>query len=135
MARKKDIEITELQGETENSKIFVISQKIKGFNSYERAKAINNFINRETNVLETAIESHLRLVLKKYGSLPMGGTKQALESAFDKLHNLGVDIQFYDRYANVKEKIVGENNGMTVILENDILSAAIEVEVTSYGRT
>lgn len=132
---KKELEIKTYQGENENSIVFVLNQNVKGFNSYQLAKAINNFINNETKVLEMAIETHLRQVLRENGILPIDGSKSSLERAFITLENNGKRINIYDRYAELHvETIVGESpNEMTCILEDDTLSAAMEVEVVENG--
>ena len=62
MAKKKSVKIDIIQGENENTLIFVLSQDIRGLSTYESAKATNTFVNRETNVLETCVESHIRNV-------------------------------------------------------------------------
>ena len=134
--KKKQVKIDILQGENENTLIFVLSQDIRGLSTYERAKAINNFINKETNVLETCVESHVRTVLAKYGCLPIDGSKSALKRAFgdlEYLHHKTIDIR--NRYVEMQETIVGENtkNKMTVINEDDILSCAVEIEVINCG--
>ena len=136
MAKKKSVKIDILQGENENTLIFVLSQDIRGLSTYERAKAINNFINKETNVLETCVENHVRSVLMKYGCLPIDGSKSALKRAFgdlEYLHHKSIDIR--NRYVEMQETIVGENtkNKMTVINEDDILSCAVEIEVINCG--
>lgn len=133
---KKELEIKEFQGENENSKIFVLSQSVKGFNYYERTKAIERFINSETKVLEMAIENYLRQVLRENGIVPMSGSKESLERAFLILEARGKNIEIYDRYClNCDERIVGESpNHMTCIIEDETLSAAMEVEVVDYGR-
>ena len=134
MAKKELVEIKIHQGETPNSKIYVISQSIKGLSIYERAKAINHFIEKETKVLETCIENELRAILISYGIIASDGSESALNEAFYKLRALGKDIVIYDRYNELNnERIIGEKNNMTVINEDDILSAAMEVEVVDYG--
>lgn len=135
MAKKKT-KIDILQGENENTLIFVLSQDIRGLSTYESAKAINTFVNRETNVLETCVENHVRNVLMKYGCLPIDGSKSALKRAFDDLEQLQhkkIDIR--NRYVEMQETIVGENerNKMTVINEDGILSCAVEIEVINCG--
>lgn len=136
MGKKKQVKIDILQGENENTLIFVLSQDIRGLTTYERAKAINTFVNRETNVLETCIENHLRQVLIKYGVIPLDGSESALKRAFDDLeylHHRKIDIR--NRYINTNETIIGENpeTQMTVINEDDILSCAVEIEVINCG--
>lgn len=123
---KKELVIRTLQ--SENGKVFILEQNIKGLTEYERAKAINRFINKETNVLETAIENYLRQIIRNNGISILDGSQKSLESAYNKLRNSGKTIDINDRYYELgNERIIGENNGMTVILEDDILSCAIEV--------
>ena len=128
---KKELVINTYKGENENSIIFVLSQDISGLSTYERAKAINNFMNKETKVLEIAIETHLRQVLKDNGIFVQDGSKQALERAFIELEHKGIEIAIYDRYLDLKhEQIIGESsNQMTIIEEDGLLSCAMEVEV------
>lgn len=120
-------------GDNKDTKVFVMSQSIKGLSLYERAKAINRFLEKETKVLEQAIENYLRSVFISYGVVPRDGSDDALQEAFYKLHTKGKDIIIIDRYCNTDERIIGERNQMTVILEEDILSAAIEVGEIDYG--
>lgn len=123
---KKELVIRTLQ--SENGKVFILEQNIKGLNEYERAKAINHFINKETNVLETAIENYLRQIIRANGISIQDGSQKSLERAFNELKSKGKTIDINDRYYELgNERIIGENNGMTVILEDDILSCAIEV--------
>lgn len=115
--------------DSEQGKIFVLEQNIKGFSEYQRAKAIESFISRETKVLEMAIETYLRKVLRENGISIKDGSQLSLERAFLELENKGVSVELNDRYLVINsERIIGESpNEMTVILEDDILSAAIEV--------
>jgi len=131
MAKKELVKI-EIREEG-NNKVFIMSQSIKGMSLYERSKVINRFLERETKVLEQAIENYLRSVFISYGIVPYDGSDDALQEAFYKLHTKGKDIIIIDRYCDTDERIIGERNQMTVILEEDILSAAIEVGEIDYG--
>ena len=129
MAKKESVKIEVISGEEERSTIFVLSQSIKSLDTYERAKAIKKFIGSETKVLETCIENHLREILRGYGIIPRDGSEVALMSAFDKLRQLGRKLVINDRYYEIEgERIIGESsNHMTVIIEDDTLSSAIEI--------
>jgi len=136
MAKRKSVEIKTIQGERPNALIFVMSQDIRGLSTYETAKAITNFINRETKVLETCIDTHLRRVLIANGIIPQDGSKERLLWALnDFRYKCGKSFEITNRYINVKENIVGESekNQMTVINEDGILSCAIEIEVIENG--
>ena len=132
MAKKELVEIKVIPGESDNSKIYIMSQPIKGLSTYERAKAINRFVEKETKVLETCIENDLRAILIGFGIIPKDGSDDALNVAFYELHGKGKDIKIYDRYCMADERIIGERNNMTIILEEDILSVAMEVEIVDY---
>ena len=132
---KRELVIKTYDGEN-GSKIFVLSQNITGLSEYQKAKVTESFINRETKVLEMAIETYLRQVLRENGVLPMDGSKSALERAFITLENNGKAINIYDRYNETYgERIIGQSsNLMTVIEEDGILSCAMEIEVVDSGR-
>ena len=127
---KKELVMIKTYASESGGKVYVISQSIKGLSLYEKSKAINHFIEKETKVLETCIDNDLRQVLISYGIIPQDGTQQALERAFTELELKGVSINIYDRYNKLdNEYIVGAKNFMTIINEDDELSCAIEVEV------
>ena len=131
MAKKESVDIKVIKGEEENSKIYIMSLNVGGLNTYERAKATKRFIDSETKVLEMVLESDLREILRSHGIIPRDGTKSALEVAFAQLEAKGVRIELRDRYYQLNdERIVGESsNQMTIIEEDNILSAAWEVIV------
>ena len=119
--------------DSEQGKVFVLSQNIKNLDTYHKAKAIENFINKETKVLEMAIETHLRQVLRDNGVIAYDGSQQALERAFLELEQKGIGIEIVDRYYELNgERIIGQSpNEMTIINEDDILSCAMEVIVNN----
>lgn len=134
MAKKELVKI-EIIEEDNGNKLFIMTRQIKGLSIYERAKAINKFLEKDTNVLLQAIENYLRSVFIYYGIIPQDGSDDALKESFYRLHSMGKDIAIIDRYAQTDERIIGERNQMTCILEDDILSAAIEVGEIEYdGR-
>lgn len=130
MGKKELVEIKTIN--TETGKVFILNQSVANLNEYQKAKAITKFINSETKVLETAIDTYLRQVLFENGVIPYDGSDYALHKAFNELEFKGKKIDIFDRYSNLaNETIVGESpNEMTVILENDILSAAVEVIIS-----
>ena len=124
---KKELAIKEY--ESEYGKVFVLSQSIKNLNAYETAKATTRFINNETKVLEMAIETYLRQLLRENGINIQDGSKEALERAFLELEHKGKKIAIIDRYYELNnERIIGESpNQMTCINEDGVLSCAMEV--------
>lgn len=136
MARKELVDIKIIDGDTKNSKIYIMSMPISGLNTYEKAKAIRRFINNETKVLEMVLETDLREILRGYGIIPKDGSESALNLAFASLHLMGKDIEIRDRYYDIySEKIVGESpNKMTIIQEDEILSCAMEIIINERKR-
>lgn len=129
MAKKELVKIETFKGEQEKSTIYVMSREIKNLSLYEKSKAITQFINKDTKVLEMAIENHLRQVLRSYGIVADNGSQEALEKAFNELELKGIQIAIIDRYFEFKgERIIAESpNAMTIIDEDGTLSCAIEV--------
>ena len=134
---KKKLDIKIIKGEEPHSKIYILSQSIKGFSTYERAKAIHNFVEKETKVLEIAIENDLREFLKKHDISINDGSNEALDRALIELECKGFHIGIKDRYYQIgDERIIGESpNQMTVIEEEGILSAAMEVVINEREHT
>ena len=128
---KNKIELEILDGDTPNSKIFVLMQYVGDLDNYDKAKAIYDFVNKETKVLENQIDLHIRRFLGEHKCLPENFTNTALMVAFKQLRQMyGLECCIYDRYSTeIEEKKVGfSKNMMTVIEEvNGYLSAAQEV--------
>ena len=124
-----------LDGENDFTKIYVLSSKVVSKNIYEITRQKKRFLEWETKVLELCIEGDLRGFLRSKGVIPYDGTQKALEKALVELETKGVSIEIRDRYYDCpNEKIVGVSpNEMTVILEGDTLSCAMEVEYV-YGK-
>ena len=134
MSKKRLVEIKVIDGERPNTKIFIMSQNIKGLSLYESSKAIDTFINRETNVLQTCISNYIRQVLISHSIIPQDGSESALNRAFnDFKYKYGKEFDITNRYIDTKETIVGEKDEMTVINEDGILSRAIEIEMIENG--
>ena len=127
MSKKKKIDLKTYDSEC--GKVFVLNQDISGLNEYEKAKAINHFINNETKVLETILDNHCRTLLRENGVKIQDGSNNALNQAICELKVKGKDLGIVDRYYEINnERIIGQSqNQMTVIQEDDTLSCAIEV--------
>lgn len=106
-----------------------MSLNISGLDLYNRAKATKKFIDNDTKVLETVIETNLREFLRGCGIIPQDGSKLALEKALMQLELQGKSIEIIDRYYEIgQERIIGlSSNEMTVIEEDNILSCAMEI--------
>lgn len=136
MAKKELAKIDVYQGDELNSTIYVLSLNINGLTTYERAKAIARFIDKETRVLEMAIDNDLRQVIRALGVSIADGSDDAMAQALADLRAKGIEIALIDRYYELNnEKIIGESpNHMTVIEEDGVISSAMEVIVNENIR-
>lgn len=128
MAKKELVNIKSFEGD-DHSQIFVMSMDTNGMSLYEKAKATERFINKETKVLEQIIETIARNYLRENGVIVQDGSPKALERAFWELEMKGKSFDVVDRYIDLhNEKIIGESpNQMTVIEEDNVLSVAMEI--------
>lgn len=134
MSKKKKIDLKTYDSEN-GGKVFVLSQDITGLNEYEKAKAINHFVNNETKVLETALDSHCRTLLRENGVNIPDGSNSALNQALCELKVKGKDLMIIDRYYELNnERIIAQSPNQMTVIQEDIdnkitLSCAIEVVV------
>lgn len=118
---------------TKDNNCLYLTQNISDLNLYQRAKAIRNFINNETKVLEDLVEVEIRAIFSRNGVEIQDTDKLSLEMAFECLKYLGKQIVVKDIYENVDLYhcvVVGKSkNKMNVVLEdNEILQVGIMVE-------
>lgn len=116
----------------DNHVIFYLWQNIENCDLYDRAKAVDRFLTRESKVLERVIESELHTIFYNFGIIPQSKTKSALNECFDTLNRKGHSIAIIDRNKNADfEQVLGvSDNQMTLILEDKhIVSFAIEIRV------
>ena len=126
---KPKIEIIE---QSKNHKVYYMHQDISGLELYDRAKAIERFINNATKTLETLISSDLRHFLRVYGIIPYDGSEKSLEKAFLELEQKGKELVIIDRYYQIEDErvIAISPNQMTVIYETqDLLGCSMEVRL------
>lgn len=116
----------------DNHVIFYLWQNIENCDLYDRAKAVDRFLTRESKVLERVIESELHTIFYNFGIIPQTKSKSALNDLFSALNRKGHDIVIIDRNKNADfEQSLGvSDNGMTLILEDKaIISFAMEIRV------
>lgn len=114
--------------------VFYLWQDISGLDLYDRAKAVDRFLTRESKVLERVIESEIHAILFNFGIIPYDKSKSVLNDLFSALNGKGYDIKIVDRNKNASyEQVLGvSDNEMTLILEDRrIISFAVEVRI--YG--
>ena len=130
MKAKTEIEIIE---QSNTHKVYYMFLDLTGLDIFERAKAQKRFINQDTKVLETILETDLRQFLRDNGIIPQDGSQDALNTALTTLKvEKHKELNIVDRYYKVNdERIVGQSeNFMTILLENEnLLGCSMEVRV------
>ena len=131
---KNELVFQTLNGDTQNSKIFLLYKDTNGMNTTQKAIASYNFVNKDCKILANQIELHLRNTLREWNCAPSSARKEDINKALMKLRDIyNHAIQIEDRYENMtEEKVIGydDNNHITAIEEkNGVLSASIEVRV------
>lgn len=104
---------------------YYLTQSLYGMNLYQRTKAIKQFINNETKILEDCIEHEIRAILNRNGLIVEDTSESALNDLFSALNEKGKDIDIVDIYKDRQIYgcvLLGKSpNDMTVWLEDDDL--------------
>lgn len=117
-----------------------LTQDISGLDTYDRAKAIVSFCDKETKRFEKEIDTLILEVFERNGINIPSTEKKVLKLAFDLLKAKGKDIEIKDLYEYKGEiidtdtyKIVKKTkNGFTVMLEIDRV-CGIETQTLQCG--
>lgn len=107
-------------------------QDLRDMDTYERAKAIVNFCDKETKQFEKTIDSAILEIFEKYHINIATINKSVLKRAFDLLKDKGVEIEVNDIYKNsndlYKSVLVKQTKLFTIWLEDDTtLQCGIEI--------
>ena len=98
-------------------------QDIGGLDTYERAKAIVNFCEKETKLFEKEIDRAILEIFDRNGIEIPSTDKSVLKLAFDLLKAKGRDIEIVDAFKDTKidncEFIKLTKNQFTVVLEDN----------------
>jgi len=109
-----------------------LTQDIGDMTDYQKAKAIRNFINNETIILENCADMRIRTILADNGINVYDTTESAYTTCLCALESKGKHIEITDIYENKELDgcvIVGNSkNGFVVVLENEkVLQAGVEI--------
>ena len=115
----------------ENNCIY-LTQDIGGMNIYDRAKAIVNFVEKETKELEKEIDKVILDIFEQEHINIPSTKKSVLKKAFDTLNRQGKDIKVNDLYATINDLYISEHIKTTELfsiwLEDDtLLQAGVEI--------
>lgn len=102
-------------------------QDIGGLDTYDRAKAIVNFCDKETKRFEKEIDREITDIFERNGINIATTTKSVLKSAFDTLNEKGKTIEIVDLLKNSEcELITTTKNHFNVMLEMTYISGCVK---------
>lgn len=102
-------------------------QDIAGLDTYERAKAIVNFCDKETKRFEKEIDSVITDIFQQNGINIATTTKSVLKRAFDTLNEKGKIIEIVDLLKDSEcELITITKNHFNVMLETTCISGCVK---------
>ena len=100
-------------------------QDLRDMDTYERAKAIVNFCDKETKQFEKEIDRAILEIFEKYNINVHSTDKRVLKQAFALLKDKGVEIEIKDNY---KEMVELYNS--TLIKDTKLFSIWLEDDTT-----
>jgi len=117
---------------TREDNCIYLTQDIGGMNIYDRAKAIVNFVEKETKELEKEIDKVILDIFEQEHINIPNTKKSVLKKAFDTLNRQGKDIKVNDLYATINDLYISEHikttNLFSIWLEDDtLLQAGVEI--------
>lgn len=111
---------------------YYMVQDLQGLGTYDRAKAIVQFCDKETKEFEKVIDRAILDIFEKYGINVPNTTKSILNRAFDYLNDNGIDIKTKDLYMSKLNfyscELVKRTNWFTIYMEdNRFIQCGVEI--------
>lgn len=123
------------QIEKKDNCIYLV-QDLYGADLYEKSKAIVNFCDKETKLLEREIDRAILEIFERNGINISSTSKSALKRAFDTLKGIGKDILVDDNYNIVdlyNAQMVKNTKLFSIWLEDErYLQCGVEIIETKY---
>lgn len=118
---------------TREDNCLYLTQDIVGMSTYERAKAIVSFCDKETKNFEKEIDKAILDILDKNGVNIPNTDKSVLKKAFEYLKANNKDIKVNDIYESITDlynaELIKQTKLFTIWLEDDrYLQCGVEVE-------
>lgn len=112
--------------------IVFLTLDLKGLGLYDKGKAIRQFVNSDTKILEDYVDELIKAIFERNGIILLGNDKSVLNEAFDTLKAKRKDIRVTNFYGGRDIwhcKYIDTKNNITVVLEdNRYLQAGVKVE-------
>ena len=111
-----------------------LTQDLSGMGTYDRAKAIVNFCDKETKLFEKEIDRAIIDIFERNGINIPSTDKSVLKLAFDLLKSKGVEIVITDLFKGTQEtdlfeKIKETKNHFVVMLETDYVCGCEKITI------
>lgn len=113
---------------------YYMVQDLQGLDTYDRAKTIVQFCDKETKEFEKVIDRAILDIFEKYGINVPNTTKSVLNRAFDYLNDNGIDIKIANLYTKNPKiyyscELVKQTNWFTIYIEdNRFIQCGAKVE-------
>ena len=116
-----------------DSNCLYLTQDLSGLGTYDRAKAIISFCDKETKLFEKEIDKAILEIFERNGINVPNTDKSVLKLAFDLLKAKGKKIQVSDIYAKATDlynsQLIKQTKQFTIWLEDDTyLQVGVEVK-------
>ena len=111
-----------------------LTQDLSGMGTYDKAKAIVNFCDKETKLFEKEIDRAIIDIFERNGINIPSTDKSVLKLAFDLLKSKGVEIVITDLFKGTQEtdlfeKIKETKNHFVVMLETDYVCGCEKITI------
>lgn len=111
-----------------------LTQDLSGMGTYDRAKAIVNFCDKETKLFEKEIDRAIIDIFERNGINIPSTDKSVLKLAFDLLKSKGVEIVITDLFKDIREsdlfeRIKETKNHFVVMLETDYVCGCEKITI------
>ena len=119
---------------TQDNNCYYMVQDLQGLGTYDRAKAIVQFCDKETKEFEKVIDRAILDIFEKYGINVPNTTKSVLNRAFDYLNDNGIDIKIENLYTSNSKtyyscELVKQTNWFTIYIEdNRFIQCGVEIK-------
>lgn len=118
----------------QDNNCYYMVQDLQGFGTYDRAKSIVQFCDKETKEFEKVIDRAILDIFEKYGINVPNTTKSVLNRAFDYLNDNGIDIKITNLYTSNPRnyyscELVKQTNWFTIYIEdNRFIQCGVKVD-------
>ena len=118
---------------TKDNNCLYLTQDLSGLGTYDKAKAIVNFCDKETKLFEKEIDRAIIEIFERNGIQIPNTDKSVLKLAFDLLKAKGIKIDVVDNYKNsvdlYNSELIKQTKLFSVWLEDETyLQVGVEIK-------